>query len=124
MDQVTFGQRLRELRRARGISQRNLAERVDVDFTYLSKLENDRFPPPSAKTIAALAAELQTDADELSVLAGKLPADLQEALMASPAALKLLRVLADDIQSGTDWEYYLRRRRRSPRSRRIQDSKG
>lgn len=104
MGQVTFGQRLRELRRARGISQRRLAERVDVDFTYLSKLENDRFPPPSAKTIAALAAELKADADELSLLAGKIPADLQEVLVGNPRALKLLRALADDARSGADWE--------------------
>jgi len=47
----TFGQRLRELRKEARISQRELAERVEVDFTYLSKIENDRVEPPSEAVI-------------------------------------------------------------------------
>ena len=40
----TFGQYLREQRRRAGMSQRELASRVSVDFSYISKLENDRLP--------------------------------------------------------------------------------
>jgi len=35
----TFGERLRELRRAKGLSQRALADLVKVNFTYLSRCE-------------------------------------------------------------------------------------
>ena len=48
---MTFGQLLRELRRAKGVNQRDLASKVGVDFSYISKLENDRLPPPAADTV-------------------------------------------------------------------------
>ena len=69
----TFGQTIRELRKAKTppLTQRDLAERVAArlregdrrgfDFTYLSKIENDRLPPPSAVAIIALAEELCMD---------------------------------------------------------------
>ena len=37
---MEFPERLRALRREARLSQRGLAERVNVDFTYLSKIEN------------------------------------------------------------------------------------
>ena len=42
----TFGQRIRRLRRSRGLTQRQLAEQLGIDFTYLSKAgERPRRPP-------------------------------------------------------------------------------
>jgi transcriptional regulator with XRE-family HTH domain len=104
----TFGERLRELRRAKNISQRDLASRIDVDFTYLSKIENDRMPPPSAKAIAALARELGADADELSILAGKIPSDLVDVLTSDPSAVKMFRSLTGNPRLRGDWERLLR----------------
>lgn len=106
----TFGRRLRELRRAKDLSLRLLADLVGVDFTYLSKLENDRIPPPSAKTIAALAEHLDGDADELAVLAEKIPADLVDVFRSNPAAIKLFRSIAGDIKEPGDWQRALNRR--------------
>ena len=110
-EELTFGQRLREIRRAKNISQRELADRVGVDFTYLSKIENDRMPAPSGKTIAALARELDVDPDELSVLAGKIPADLVDVLRQNTDAIKMFRSLAGDIKSKDDWRRLLQERR-------------
>ena len=42
-----FGVKLRELRTKAGMTQRELAGRVTIDFTYLSKIENGVMPPPS-----------------------------------------------------------------------------
>ena len=39
---TTFGQRIRELRQAKGWTLRELAPKVGVGFTYLSKVENSR----------------------------------------------------------------------------------
>jgi predicted transcriptional regulator len=36
-----FGDALREKRRVAGVSQRELADRVNVDFSYISKVETD-----------------------------------------------------------------------------------
>nr|WP_199318515.1 helix-turn-helix transcriptional regulator [Leptolyngbya sp. FACHB-541] len=69
----TFGKRLREARRSKGFSQRDLAGLVEVDYTYLSKLENDRADyPPKEDVIRALAHHLELDAEELSYLAGRI----------------------------------------------------
>ena len=72
----TFGKRLREARRDKGYSQRELASLVDVDYTYLSKLENNRADyPPKEDVIRALAHHLELDAEELSYLAGRITAE-------------------------------------------------
>lgn len=73
---MTFGQRLREIRKSKGLSQKELAGKVGVDFTYLSKVENARMSPPSEKTILAIAKALDADSDELLALANKIPSDL------------------------------------------------
>jgi transcriptional regulator with XRE-family HTH domain len=111
----SFGERLRELRRAKGVSQRDLAARIGVDFTYLSKIENDRMPPPSAKAITALARELDADADELSILAGKIPGDLVEVLTTDPGAVKLFRSLTGNPRLREDWEKLFNEQRDKPK---------
>lgn len=69
----SFGRCIREARQSKGYSQRELAGRVQVDYTYLSKLENDRASyPPKEDVIQALAEHLDLDAEELSYLAGRI----------------------------------------------------
>jgi HTH-type transcriptional regulator, competence development regulator len=69
----SFGKCVRTARRDKGYSQRELAALVAVDYTYLSKLENDRADyPPKKDVIQALAQHLELDAEELSYLAGRI----------------------------------------------------
>ncbi len=70
---MTFGQRLRELRKSKGLTQQKLASMAGVSFTYVSKLETGALPPPREKTIVALANALDGELDELFGLAKKLP---------------------------------------------------
>jgi transcriptional regulator with XRE-family HTH domain len=105
---VTFGQRLRQLRRDKGLSQRDLADRVKIDFTYLSKLENDRMQPPSPETIAALAVELDADVDELTVLAGKIAPDLAEMLSKDLESVRLFRSIAGNVEHQAEWHAFVR----------------
>lgn len=86
---MKFGQRLRELRKARGIALRKLAEEAGIDFTYLSKIETGAMPPPSEEAIMALASTLNVDPDELFALAKKMPSHLLEEL--SIETIKMLR---------------------------------
>jgi PAS domain S-box-containing protein len=90
---VRFGQRLRELRKARGMTQRELADKVGINFTYLSKLETGVMPRPGEKIILALAKVLDADPDELFGLAKKIPSDIIEQLNAE--MVKGLRYLQD-----------------------------
>ncbi|MDD4858734.1 MAG: tetratricopeptide repeat protein [Dehalococcoidales bacterium] len=89
-DAKRFGSRLKQLRIETGLTQRALAAKVEVDFTYLSKIENGILPPPSEKVINSLAGALNTDRDELIVLAGKIPSDIAE-MLKDHKTLKKLR---------------------------------
>jgi PGF-pre-PGF domain-containing protein len=79
-ENLKFGAKLRELRTKSGLSLRELADKVNVDFTYLSKIENGVMPPPSEKVIRQLAETLNADKDELLTLAGIIPSDIAEIL--------------------------------------------
>ncbi len=39
---MNFGVRIRDLRRSKRLTQRELADRLEVDFTYMSKIENNK----------------------------------------------------------------------------------
>jgi transcriptional regulator with XRE-family HTH domain len=69
----TFGKLIRQARREQEYSQRELAKLVRVNFTYLSKLENDHADyPPSKEVIQSLAKHLNLDETELTQLAGRI----------------------------------------------------
>ena len=85
-----FGAKLRELRLRASLTLRELAARVNVDFTYLSKIESEVKPPPSEKVILKLAAALNSDKDELMVLSGRVPSDLIH-LLKNKDTLQFLR---------------------------------
>ena len=76
---MMFGQRLRELRKAKGLTQEELAQKTAISSTYVSKLETGVIPSPRQKIILALAKVLdvnKADTDELFGLAKKMPSDL------------------------------------------------
>lgn len=87
----TFGQALRDLRRSKGVSQRQLAEKVGVDFSYISKIENDRLPPPAADTIVKICKALEVQPDTLLALTGKIPTEIKDTISSSPAAMQFIR---------------------------------
>ena len=65
-------------------SLRQVAERIGVEPSYLSKVERGEQPPPSEAKIILLAKELELDADVLLALAGKISNDLQEVIIRRP----------------------------------------
>ena len=100
----TFGQQLREWRRLAGLSQRRLAESVGVDFSYVSKLENDRLAPPSAETVIRLAEAINAPPDELLAAARKIPEAVGDEVVREPAAQRFLRTASTMKLSGPEWE--------------------
>jgi transcriptional regulator with XRE-family HTH domain len=84
---MTFGERVRELRHAKGWSLRVLAEKVDVGFTYLSRVENGRLnfgDYPSDALIHRLADALEADEEELTVLAERVPERIRKRVIQRP----------------------------------------
>jgi transcriptional regulator with XRE-family HTH domain len=102
-----FGRVLREQRRTAGLSQRQLAELVGVDYSYLSKLENGRTPPPAVDTIERLADALGGLLDELLAAARKLPSEIDGAVARCVDAVRFFRLATAMELSGEDWRYLL-----------------
>lgn len=75
---ASFGRTIQAVRRARGVTQRQAAAALGIDFTYLSKLENDRGEPPGEPLVQRMAELYEADSEELLALAGKVPAELRE----------------------------------------------
>lgn len=100
---MTLGQRVRELRRQQSLTQRQLAERTGVAFSYLSKIENDKLEhTPSVKTLQDLARALSVDELELMELADKLPAVLQP-IVRDRDALRFFRRATETIKTPEGW---------------------
>jgi transcriptional regulator with XRE-family HTH domain len=100
----SFGAALRERRRAAGFSQRELAERVGLDFSYISKLEKGRLPAPAADTIVAMCSVLGIPAEGLLALVGKLPSDVTQTVGASRSAQMFLRETQRMGLSDEEWD--------------------
>jgi transcriptional regulator with XRE-family HTH domain len=100
---MKFGKRLKELRLQQGLTLRELARRVKLDFTYLSKIENDKIEyTPSANKIRVIAKALNADEIELLKLANKVPPEL-EAIADNVSAITFLR-RAKNLTSPEDWK--------------------
>lgn len=97
----TFGAYIRARRESlregdRHFSVRQVAQRIGVEPSYLSKVERDAEAPPGEAAIVALARELGEDPDVLLALAGKVSSDLREAILRRPALFaELIRELKD-----------------------------
>lgn len=95
---MTFGERVRNLRNECEMTQRELAERLDVTISYVSKVENGRLHHgdfPSEKFILKLAHELDADEDKLLLLADKVPPKLRKRIREKPEAFRRLAELKD-----------------------------
>jgi transcriptional regulator with XRE-family HTH domain len=109
--------RIKQLRQQQGLTQRQLAEETGVDFSYLSKIENERLVhTPSIKMLQDLARVLQVDDLELMDLANKVPQGF-EAIARDKAATRFFRRAAETVKSSEEWRDlldYLERRRTVP----------
>lgn len=95
---MSFGERVRELRHAKGFTLREMAEQVGVGFTYLSRVENGRLnygDYPSNALIHRLADALDGDEEELLVLAERVPDRIRQRVLERPDAFGALAELDD-----------------------------
>ncbi len=87
----TIGQRIKRERLALGITQRDLAQRVDVGVPHISKVEAHRENPSDA-LLERLGEVFSVPSDELMLVARRLPPQVFEQLASDPAqALEFLR---------------------------------
>ena len=98
-DDLDFGETLRANRTAQAendpaFSLRQVAGRVGIEPSYLSKIERGEEPPPGEQTIRRLAEELGENPDALLALAGKVSSDLLAIIRERPTVVaELLRTV-------------------------------
>ena len=95
---MTFGSRIRELRQAKNLTLRDVAKKVKVTFTYVSKIENQKLSFgefPSNEMILKLARALEADPDELLLLAEKIPDLIRKRVLQRPDAFRRIATLDD-----------------------------
>lgn len=95
---MTLGERIRELRQAKQLTLRDLAAKVGVGFTYISKIENHKLEEghsPSEKLLHKLAAELDGDEEELLLLAEKVPEPIRKRVCERPEVFRVVAGMND-----------------------------
>jgi transcriptional regulator with XRE-family HTH domain len=85
-----FGAFIRREREAKEIGLREMAKKIGVSPTYLSKIERDEFPPPAEDKVKAIAGILGRDADDLLARAGRVSSDISDIIKRRPVELTAL----------------------------------
>ncbi|GEM_PF-206986 len=88
-----FGGRVRQLRTLGSLTQTELALRMNVSVSYISKVENEKLhfgDYPSEKFIHKLASELKADEDELLLQADKVPKSIRKRIRQCPDLFRLI----------------------------------
>ena len=80
----SVGKVIQKERIDKGVSLRKLASVAGVSPSYLSKIENNVMPPPSADKIGAIAKVLDLNADKLISLSNKIPSDVVSIIRRKP----------------------------------------
>lgn len=103
MTKKTFGQTIRQLRKEKRLTQKEVAKKVDIDVTYLSKIENGKLDPPAHDKIKKLAEILEVDSDFLITEADKVPEDIVD--MIPKTSTKIPKLLREGKNlSDEDWD--------------------
>ena len=97
---MVIGNKIRTLRKERGLTLAQLATMVDIHISYLSMIETGRVTAPSDRLIKRLATALETTYEELMSengvsLADMVTAKLSTTPMTNEQARKILRILDD-----------------------------
>ena len=116
LNYIALGQRIRNIRTKKGISQMVLAERIDRSAAYMSYVENG-YKSCSLDTLVLVANELNVSTDDLLVdsLANTIKVSNHEfATIVSDCNEYEMRVLIDIVnkakESMREYKYLIRRK--------------
>ena len=109
MNNLTFGEKIRQLREGLDLSLREVASKIDVSAAFLSDVElGRRFP--SADTLTLLAKELRVSAEELQKYDFRDEAEsIRKMMFADPVAGLAFRTVAEKIKKGLTAEEILKK---------------
>jgi len=86
MSKLLIGKLIRKLRKQKGLSLRQLAEKVSVSFVNIAHIENGRVAT-SEEVIKELAKALEYDVDKLLAAADSVNEDIKNIIKKLPTAV-------------------------------------
>ena len=103
MANETFGSAIIAARKAKGLSQKELAERIVLDGKaispqYLNDIEHNLRHPPRGYLLEQFAKELDLDVDLLYFLAKQLPVGLDSNKVSEEQAIAAYRAFRRELQ--------------------------
>ena len=98
-ESLRFGAFVRSKREAKEIGLREMAKKIGVSPTYLSKVERDEFAPPTEDKVRAIAKIIECDPDKLLGMAGRVPADLADIIKRHPVEMSALLRTANGLSA-------------------------
>ena len=108
MPAKSFGQIIRELRikNREYDSLREFARKVGLSAAYLSRIENEKEPPPSELIVEKLAEALGADKYELFSYAGKVPTEFLETFKKNPRGMAsfMRRAKEAGLETNGEWK--------------------
>ncbi len=115
MKREKLGERIKRVRQERQLGLRELAGKLGISATYLSRIETcQEASPPAEKVIRNLADLLQDNFDELMQLAGRVPEEVEDLIKGDPDMPAFLRTARDKNVSGADLMKMLKKRKGEP----------
>ena len=95
IQEKTIGEIIAEARKNSGLSLRQLASRIDINYSYLADIEKTR-RIPSEKVLLALSLqnELELDFDFLMAHSGRLGTEAEAYLKKHPKFGQLIRLIS------------------------------
>jgi len=97
LENIRLGEKLKKYRKAKGLTQEQLAETIDIDTKYLARLEKG-FHNPTFNVMKKLAAALEFDLNKIS--------DLSETKTPDKLYTKSLQIL-NSAQNDEEKKLYL-----------------
>lgn len=104
----SFGDFIREGRKARGLGLRELARNLEIAPSYLSDIENDR-RTPSEVVLRDLSKQLHLNFDEIMAYSGRFGEKAARYIKRNPNAGALFRRIAEANLSPHELQDLLRR---------------
>lgn len=95
---MRFGERVRQLRFQRNLTQQKLAELLGVSLSYVNKVENGRLTAgdyPSEAFVHKLADALEANEDELLMLTDRVPPAIRQRIRERPDVFRTLASMND-----------------------------
>ena len=102
MSKILFGKLIRKLRKQKGLSLRQLAEKISVSFVNIAHIENGRVAT-SEEVIKELAEALDYDVDKLLARADSINEDVKNIIKKLPNAVPEFLRTAKNLTE-KDWK--------------------